>query len=101
MFSMPPATAASISPAAISCAAETIACAPEPQTRLTVMAGTSTGAPPPIAAWRAGFILLPAWTTLPITTEPSAAASRPARFSVSRTTTAPSAGAGTLFSDPL
>ncbi len=60
MFSMPPATAASTAPAAISCAADTIACAPEPQTRLTVMAGTVTGRPPRIAAWRAGFIFSPA-----------------------------------------
>ena len=55
MFSMPPAMAASISPAAICCAAETIACAPEPQTRFTVIAGTDTGTPPPIDACRAGI----------------------------------------------
>jgi acetyl-CoA C-acetyltransferase len=36
MFSMPPATAASIPPVLISCTAVTIAWAPEPQTRLTV-----------------------------------------------------------------
>jgi len=47
---MPPAMAASISPAAICCAAVTMACAPEPQTRFTVMAGTDTGMPPPIDA---------------------------------------------------
>ena len=41
MFSMPPAIAASMSPSQISCAAEAIACAPEPQTRLTVSAGTA------------------------------------------------------------
>ena len=45
MFSMPPATATSTLPSRISCAAETIACAPEPQTRLTVIAGTVTGSP--------------------------------------------------------
>jgi len=60
MFSMPPAMATSISPAAICWAAVTMACAPEPQTRFTVMAGTATGTPPPMAAWRAGFIRLPA-----------------------------------------
>lgn len=38
--------AQSIMPAQISVAALTIACAPEPQTRLTVSAGTSTGSPP-------------------------------------------------------
>jgi hypothetical protein len=35
MFSMPPATATLMLPRAISCAAETMACAPEPQTRLS------------------------------------------------------------------
>ena len=68
MFSMPPATALSMKPSMTSCAALAIACAPEPQTRLTVMAGTSTGTPPLMAACRAGFILLPAWITLPMTT---------------------------------
>jgi hypothetical protein len=41
-----------------------------PQTRFTVMAGTWTGSPPWIAAWRAGFILLPACTVFPMTTVP-------------------------------
>ena len=68
MFSMPPATATSTLPSRISCAAETIACAPEPQTRLTVIAGTVTGRPAWTPACRAGFILLPACTTLPMTT---------------------------------
>ena len=45
MLSMPPATAALAFPNRISCAADTIACAPEPQTRFTVMAGTVTGRP--------------------------------------------------------
>ena len=53
------------------------------------MAGTETGTPPPIEAWRAGFILLPAWMTLPITTLPIASASSFERLSVSRTTDAP------------
>jgi hypothetical protein len=44
----------------ISCDADTIACAPEPQTRFTVIAGTDTGNPAWIAAWRAEFILAPA-----------------------------------------
>ena len=101
MFSIPPAIAASISPAAICWAAVTTACAPEPQTRLTVIAGTDTGTPPPIAAWRAGFMRLPAWMTLPITTEPTAAGSIPERRSVSRTTAAPSSVAGVSLSDPL
>ena len=60
MFSIPPATATWSWPSQIACAAVAIACAPEPQTRLTVMAGTETGKPPWIAACRAGFIRLPA-----------------------------------------
>src|SRR5262249_658566 len=43
MFSMPPATATLILLGEISCAAETMACAPEPQTRLTVSAGIHLG----------------------------------------------------------
>src|SRR5512135_646105 len=57
MFSMPPATAQRIMPDMISSAALATPCAPEPHTRFTVSAGTCTGSPPPIAAWRAGFIL--------------------------------------------
>src|SRR2546422_7043418 len=79
MFSMPPAMARSMWPSQISCAADAIACAPEPQTRLTVIAGTATGTPPLSAACRAGFIRLPAWTTLPITTLPIRAESTPER----------------------
>ena len=60
MFSMPPATAISAAPDMISWDADTIACAPEPQTRFTVIAGTDTGNPAWMAAWRAGFILVPA-----------------------------------------
>src|SRR6059036_1313047 len=52
MFSIPPAMALSRLPSQISCAADAIACAPEPQTRLTVIAGTATGMPPLIAACR-------------------------------------------------
>src|ERR1700682_1230644 len=65
------------------------------------MPGTKTGTPPPIAAWRAGFILLPAWMTLPMTTLPIVAASSPDRLSVSRTTAAPRSGAGIVLSEPL
>jgi hypothetical protein len=101
MFSMPPAMATATSPVAICCAAVTIVWAPEPQTRFTVMAGTDTGKPPPIAACRAGFILLPAWTTLPIRTLPIAAASSPERLSVSRTTVAPRSVAGIALREPL
>ena len=50
MFSIPPATATLMLPSAISCAAETIACAPEPHTRLTASAGVVTGSPACTAA---------------------------------------------------
>jgi len=101
MFSMPPATALSTSPSMISAAALAIAWAPEPHTRLTVMAGTSTGRPPPIAAWRAGFILLPAWITLPMTTVPTAAGSSFARSRLARNAVAPSSTAGVSLRLPL
>src|SRR5437899_6750983 len=44
---------------------------------------------------------LPAWMTLPITTLPTRAASRPERRNVSRTTVAPSSVAGVPFKAPL
>ena len=74
-----------------------MAWAPEPQTRLTVIAGTSTGKPPWIAACRAGFILLPAWITLPITAVSIFAWSSFALASVALITVAPSSVAGTAF----
>src|SRR6266436_8897859 len=56
-----------------------MACAPEPQTRFTVIAGTDTGRPLWIDACRAGFIFAPAWMTLPMATVPTSSALRPAR----------------------
>src|SRR5258706_6880149 len=100
MFSMPPATATSTPPSMISCAAETIAWAPEPHTRLTVRAGTVTGRPPRTAAWRAGFILVPACTTLPITTVPICSGASLARAKAARIALAPSSGAATSFKLP-
>ena len=100
MFSMPPASAQPIWPAQISSAALAIACAPEPHTRLTVIAGTLTGKPPPMAAWRDGFIRTPAWMTLPITTDCTRSPPRPERLRHSRMAAAPSAGALRSFSVP-
>src|SRR6516165_10000818 len=100
MFSMPPAIAQSMRPSMTSCAAEAIAWAPEPQTRFTVNAGTSTGSPPEIAACRAGFILLPAWTTLPITTVWTLAWSSFVRARTARMAVAPSSVAGVSFRLP-
>src|SRR5262245_6559561 len=98
MFSMPPATATLMLPSAISWAAETIACAPEPQTRLTVSAGTVTGRAALTAAWRAGFILVPACTTLPMTTVSISSGLSCARATAAPIATAPSAGAGKSLS---
>ena len=100
MFSMPPATALSSMPSMTSCAADAIPCAPEPHTRFIVMAGTSTGMPPWTADWRAGFILLPAWITLPITTVPTFAGSSFERVSTALMATAPRSGADTVFRLP-
>ena len=52
--SMPPATAISISPAAIARAAPITASRPDPHTLLTVTHGTEFGRPANSAAWRAG-----------------------------------------------
>jgi hypothetical protein len=100
MFSMPPATALSSMPSVTSCAAEAMACAPEPQTRLTVIAGTSTGIPPSTADCRAGFILLPAWMTFPITTVSTSEPLSLERVNTARTTVAPSSVAGTALRLP-
>src|SRR6266567_2708621 len=97
MFSMPPPTATSSAPDVISCAADRIACAPEPHTRFTVTAGTDTGSPAWIAAWRPGFILEPAWITFPITTVPISPGSSSARDAVLR----PVPGAERPAHDPV
>src|SRR5262249_23875739 len=100
MFSMPPATATLILPREISWAAETMACAPEPQTRLTVSAGVVTGSPAWTAACRAGFILVPAWTTLPMTTVSTSSGRMFARVTAAVIATEPRVGAGTSLSEP-
>src|SRR6266853_1040661 len=100
MFSMPPANATSTLPSKISCAAETMAWAPEPQTRFTVIAGTDTGSPAWTAAWRAGFILAPAWITFPMTTVPMSRGSRPARLTLAPIATAPRSGEDTSLRLP-
>src|SRR5262245_39183828 len=100
MFSMPPATATLMLPNEISCAAETMACAPEPQTRLTVSAGIVTGSPAWTAACRAGFIFVPAWTTLPMTTLSTSSGRSFARTTAAPIATEPRVGAGTSLSEP-
>src|SRR5262249_53488630 len=78
----------------------TMACAPEPQTRLTVRAGVVTGSPAWTAACRAGFILVPAWTTLPMTTVSTSSGRIFARVTAAAIATEPRAGAGTSLSEP-
>src|SRR5205085_1891491 len=73
----------------MACAPSATAFNPEPHTLLTVIALTSGGRPPKIAAWRAGFCPKPAETTLPMMHSSTCAGSTWARFTASRTTIAP------------
>ncbi len=61
--SMPPATTTSNSPARISWSARAMASMPDRHTLLMVSAGTSSGMPPAMAAWRAVICPAPAWMT--------------------------------------
>jgi hypothetical protein len=66
MDSAPPAMQTSASPAAIARAAELMASMPEPQSRLTVAPGISTGSPASSTPIRATFLLSsPAWLAAP------------------------------------
>ncbi len=66
MLSTPPAIASSASPQRIVRAASASASRPEPQSRLTVAAGTSTGSPASSTAMRATLRLSsPAWFAQP------------------------------------
>src|SRR4051812_33050044 len=98
--SIPPATATSMSPVAMPCAANITAFSPEPQTLLIVKAATVSGSPPFRAAWRAGFCPSPALTTLPMMHSSTSAGSIPARRTASAMTSAPSCGAEKLLRDP-
>ena len=85
MLSAPPASAKSASPIASACTAETIACAPEPHSRFTFIAGTVSGTPASIAATRLrymsrGSVLI----TWPKTTCPICPPSTPGRSSAAR-----------------
>ena len=98
--SMPPATAISISPAAIARAAPITASSPEPHTLLTVTHGTLCGSPATSAAWRAGAWPTPAGSTMPMWTRPTSPGATPARSSAALIAVAPSRGAGTEASEP-
>src|SRR5215472_2429224 len=95
MFSAPPATTTSASPSITICAAETIACSPDPHSRLSVNAGVSTGNPALIVATRERYMSWTSvWMTLPNTTCPISPAATPARLTASRTTVAASSVGG-------
>lgn len=90
MFSEPPAIATSASPSMIVCAADTIACRPEPHRRFTVSAGVCCATPPLTAATRARYMSFGSvFTTWPNTTWPTASPGTLARASTSPTTFAP------------
>jgi hypothetical protein len=81
-------------------AAETIACRPEPHSRLTVRHGVPTGIPASTAATRDRYMSRASpWITLPITTWPTRAGSTFARATASLIAIAPSFVAGTSLSD--
>src|SRR5919106_5043144 len=73
---------------------------PDPQTRLTVSAGTSMGTPALIAAWRATFMPCPACNTQPSTTSPTSLCGTAARAIASSTTIAPRSAAEISLSVP-
>src|SRR5256885_6027082 len=80
MFSTPPATNTSPSPALIAWAALAAACNPEPHSRFTVWPGTSTGRPATSDAMRATLRLSsPAWLVHPRITSSMLAGSMPER----------------------
>ena len=89
MFSVPPATMISASPALIICAAIETVLNPEPQTLLIVIAGTSFGIPASKAACLATFCPSPPWRTHPYTTSSIVAGSIPALLIASLIVIAP------------
>src|SRR5215216_4886369 len=100
MFSTPPARTTSASPSAISCAAETMACRPEPHILLRVIPGTSTGSPLFMPTCRPGFMPWPAERMLPTITWSTCSPSTPERERTSCPTVAPRSVAGTSLSTP-
>ncbi len=101
MLSAPAPIAMSVSPSRMLCAADTIACSPDPHSRLSVKAGASFVTPALIAQTRARYMSLASvWMTLPNTTCPTSSPATSARTSASRTTWAPISVGGTSFSPP-
>src|SRR5579859_3934372 len=101
MLSAPPPMATSQSPSRIDCAAEMIACTPEPHRRLTVSAGVSTGMPALIMATREIYMSLGSvWITWPNTTWPISAGPTPLRASASAVTLVARSDGATSLSEP-
>ena len=73
---------------------------PEPQTLLTVVAGTLSGIPAPRCAWRAGAWPMPAESTLPMKTSPTSSGATFARSSAALMAVVPSCGAVRAESEP-
>src|SRR6266566_2813920 len=100
MFSIPPARMTCAPPMTISWAAEMMACRPEPQTRLSVMAGTLLGRPAFRASCRPGFMPWPACNTLPTITWSTCPGSNCASSNTLLATVAPRSAAGISLSMP-
>ena len=101
MHSAPPASAKSASPSISACAADTIACAPDPHSRFTFIAGTESGTPACIAATRLRYMSLGSvLMTWPKTTWPICPPSTPARSSAALAATVPRSVGRTPASAP-
>src|SRR6266542_5921504 len=100
MFSMPPATTISASPARISAAPSMIAFRPEPHTRLIVVALVVSCSPAFSAAWRAGAWPAPPWRTWPMRTSSTWSVGTPARSTAARMATPPRVVAGVVERAP-
>ena len=101
MLSAPPATAVVQSPSRMCCAAETMACKPEPHKRFTVRQGVPTAMPASSAATRDRYMSRASpWITLPITTCPTPAGSSFARDKTSLIAIEPSLVGGTSLNAP-
>src|SRR2546428_4356137 len=94
MFSIPPATTTSASPAAMAWAASMAAFRPEPHILLIVVAGTETGSPAYSTACRAGACPRPALSTLPTIASSTWSFWTSARRSASAMAMLPRRGAG-------
>src|SRR5687768_5910379 len=100
MLSVPPATMISASAHFTACAASITAFSPDPQTLLTVCAGTESGMPARMEAWRAGFMPRPAWRMQPRITSSTWSGRTDARRTASLTATAPRSTADTSLKAP-